>query len=118
MPRQLLTIEVNRVSARHARLRLTGEIDFDTAPDLVRAAGRALAEGYDDLTVDLAGVTLCDSSGLSAFLVIHRSGVRSVRLVGINDRVQQLLARTGLAELLTTARTVDRPADDEAREVG
>ncbi|WDZ82495.1 STAS domain-containing protein [Micromonospora cathayae] len=114
MPRQLLTIEVSRLADRHARLRLTGELDFDTAPQLIRAAGQAQAEGYDELTVDLTGVTLCDSSGLSAFVVIYRAGPGSVRLTGMNEQIQQLLARTGLAELLSAGRA----GDDEVREVG
>lgn len=115
MPRQLLTIEVDRVSSRHALLRLTGELDFDTAPSLITAARQAHADGCEDLTVDLTGVTLCDSSGLSAFVVIYRSAARSVRLTGMNEQIRQLLARTGLAELLATPH---HGATGDAREVG
>lgn len=115
MPRQLLTIEVSRASARHAVLRLTGELDFDTAPYLIRAAGQAQADGSDDLTIDLTGVTLCDSSGLSAFVVIYRSGTSSFTLTGMNEQVRQLLARTGLTELLAGSARADH---HEERETG
>ncbi|WP_416905119.1 STAS domain-containing protein [Micromonospora echinospora] len=122
MPRELLTIEVSRVTPRHALLRLAGELDFDTAPELIRVANQVRAEGYDEVTVDLTDVTLCDSSGLSAIVVLYRSGARTVRLTGMNDRVQQLLTRTGLAELLAGPRPAERAdgsvPDDGTREVG
>ncbi|MFI6230521.1 STAS domain-containing protein [Micromonospora echinospora] len=122
MPRELLTIEVSRVTPGHALLRLAGELDFDTAPELVRVANQARAEGHDEFTLDLTDVTLCDSSGLSAIVVLYRSGARTVRLTGMNERVQQLLTRTGLAELLAGPRPAERadgsaPADG-TRDVG
>ena len=70
---QLLSIEVTRLAVGHARLRLTGDLDFDTAPELLDAATRARADGCPELTIDLVGLGLCDSSGLSAFLVLSRA---------------------------------------------
>lgn len=124
MPRQLLTIEVSRIAPGHALLRLAGELDFDTAPELILVANQVRSEGHDDLTLDLTDVTLCDSSGLSAIVLLYRSGARSVRLVGMNKQVQQLLARTGLAELLAGPRpgegdvTGPSALGDGARQVG
>ncbi|MFI6820870.1 STAS domain-containing protein [Micromonospora sp. NPDC050187] len=124
MPRELLTIEVSRATTRQALLRLSGELDFDTAPELTRVANQVRAGGHDELTVDLTDVTLCDSSGLSAIVVLYRSGARTVRLTGMNDQVQQLLTRTGLAELLAGPRPGEREAaersapDDGTHEVG
>ena len=46
MPAQLLTIEVTRLAAGHARLRLTGELDYDTAPELIAAAAELRRDGY------------------------------------------------------------------------
>ncbi|SCG74851.1 STAS domain-containing protein [Micromonospora coxensis] len=113
MPSQLLSIEVTRLDAGRARLRLTGDLDFDTAPELVAVAAEARADGHHDLLIDLSGVGLCDSSGLSAFVVL--AGAGTVRLTGVGPQLQQLLDRTGLTELLA----VERPAiGDEAREAG
>ncbi|NYF58690.1 STAS domain-containing protein [Micromonospora purpureochromogenes] len=114
MPSQLLSIEVTRLDAGGARLRLTGDLDFDSAPALIAAAAQARADGHRELLIDVAGVALCDSSGLSAFLVIGRGG--QVRLTGVNPQLQQLLDRTGLAELLA----VEHPpaVGDEVREAG
>ncbi|MEH0936126.1 STAS domain-containing protein [Micromonospora psammae] len=114
MPSQLLIIEVTRLDAGRARLRLTGELDFDTAPELVAAAVQARADGYQELEIDLGGVGLCDSSGLSAFVVISRAGIGPVRLTGVNPHLQQMLDRTGLAELLA----VGRAGAEDARATG
>ncbi|GAA4579692.1 STAS domain-containing protein [Micromonospora coerulea] len=103
MPSRLLNIEMTRLDPERARLRLTGELDFDTAPELVAAAAELRVDGYRELLIDLAGVVLCDSSGLSAFVVIHRAGTGPVQLTGMNAQVRQLLDRTGLGELLAMA---------------
>ncbi|MFC4147834.1 STAS domain-containing protein [Micromonospora mangrovi] len=115
MPAQLLTIEVSRLDAGGARLRLAGELDFDTAPQLVAAAAELRRNGHQELLLDFTDVGLCDSSGLSALVVIHRAGAGPVRLTGTNEQVQQLLDRTGLGELLAVAPPVAR---DGSREVG
>lgn len=115
MPSQLLTIEVDRLSAGRARLRLTGELDFDTAPDLIETAAELRRDGCQELLLDFAGVALCDSSGLSALVVIHRAGAAAIQLTGMHPQVRQLLDRTGLGELLALP---PRGATDESREVG
>ncbi|MER7475427.1 STAS domain-containing protein [Micromonospora sp. NPDC000018] len=114
MAAQLLTIEVTRLDAGRARLRLAGELDFDTAPELVAVVAELRREGYGELLFDLSGVSLCDSSGLSAFVVAHRGGTGAVRLSGVGPQLRQLLDRTGLAELLA----MDRPADGDTRQAG
>ncbi|WP_410809484.1 STAS domain-containing protein [Micromonospora sp. 067-2] len=106
MPPQLLTIEMTRLDAGRVRLRLSGDLDYDTAPELVAAAGELHGDGHQQVVVDLAGVSLCDSSGLSALLVLHRVA-GSMRLSGVNRQLQQMLDRTGLTEVLTA-----EPADD------
>ncbi|WP_196255678.1 STAS domain-containing protein [Micromonospora sp. WMMD558] len=111
---RLLTIEVTRLDAGCARLRLTGDLDFETAPELVEAAAEARRDGHHELLIDLGGVGLCDSSGLSALVVVHRAGTGPVRLAGVSPQLQNLLDRTGLVELLA----VERTGDDDLREAG
>ncbi|MER7459615.1 STAS domain-containing protein [Micromonospora sp. NPDC126480] len=118
MAAQLLTIEVSRLDAGRARLRLTGELDYDTAPDLVAAAAQLRREGHRDLLVDLDGVEICDSSGLSALVVMHRDGTGVVRLCGVRPHLRGLLDRTGLLELLTVEHAADERPEDGLREVG
>ncbi len=117
MAAQLLTIEVSRLDAGRARLRLTGDLDFDTAPQLVAAATELRQDGHQELLVDLGGVGLCDSSGLSALVVLHRAG-GAVRLSGLRPHLRSLLDRTGLAELLAVERAADEGPADGLREVG
>ncbi|WP_433393353.1 STAS domain-containing protein [Micromonospora sp. KLBMP9576] len=107
MAAQLLTIEVTRLDAGRARLRLSGELDFDTAPELVAAAADLRRDGYQELLFDVGGLHLCDSSGLSAFLTAHRGGAVTIRLYGVGPQLQQLLDRTGLTELLAVRRAAD-----------
>ncbi|MBM0279813.1 STAS domain-containing protein [Micromonospora tarensis] len=109
-PSQLLTIEASRLDAGHVRLRLTGELAYDTAPELIAAAADLPGDG--EVLIDLAGVSLCDSSGLSALLVVHRVA-GAVRLTGVNPPLQRMLDRTGLTELLT-----ERHAGDDLRAIG
>ncbi|MEU5937039.1 STAS domain-containing protein [Micromonospora sp. NPDC047187] len=111
MPDQLLTIETTRLAAGNVRLRLTGELDYDSAPELVAAAAELRGDDAPVL-VDLTGVTLCDSSGLSALLVVHRAA-GAVRLTGVSPQLQRMLDRTGLSELLAEAY-----ADDDVRAIG
>ncbi|MER7995893.1 STAS domain-containing protein [Micromonospora chalcea] len=115
MPSQMLTIEVDRLDAGAVRVRLTGELDYDTAPELVEAVARLRRDGCQEVELDFGGVVLCDSSGLSALVVIHRSGTGAVRLRNTNPQVRHLLDRTGLAELLAAP---PRDVTGGAREVG
>jgi anti-anti-sigma factor len=115
MRAQLLTIQVDRLDAGRARLRLTGELDFDSAPELVVAAAELRRDGCGELLLDFSRVVLCDSSGLSALVVIHRAGAGPVRVDAVSPQVRQLLDRTGLSELLAVP-----PAGETApaRDVG
>ncbi|MFC8230782.1 STAS domain-containing protein [Streptomyces sp. NPDC057287] len=56
------------------RLRLVGDLDFDTGEQLVERARECLADDPDlrDLFMDCERLRLCDSTGLSSLLLIHR----------------------------------------------
>ncbi|MEV5208678.1 STAS domain-containing protein [Micromonospora sp. NPDC053740] len=112
MPDQLLTIETTRLAAGNVRLRLTGELDYDSAPELIAAAAELRGDGDAPVLVDLTGVALCDSSGLSALLVVHRAA-GAIRLIGVSPQLQRMLDRTGLSELLAEAY-----ADDDVQAIG
>ncbi|MEV7328429.1 STAS domain-containing protein [Micromonospora sp. NPDC093244] len=114
MPDQLLTIEVTRPDAGHVQLRLTGELDYDTAPELITAAAQLSDTGDARLLIDLTGVSLCDSSGLSALLVVHRAA-GTIRLTGVSPQLRQMLDRTGLTELLAIDHVT---TDADVRSIG
>ncbi|RQW98502.1 anti-anti-sigma factor [Micromonospora inaquosa] len=74
------------------------------SPSSLSAA--AELRGDAPVLVDLTGVTLCDSSGLSALLVVHRCA-GAIRLTGVGPQLQRMLDRTGLSELLAVAHSDD-----------
>jgi anti-anti-sigma factor len=93
---------------------VSGEIEFTTAGELRdRATAAALAAARPRLVLDLAEVSFCDSSGLSALVSIWKA-VRAqdgkLALAQVPERCKLVLKRTGLAGFLemhdTTAQAV------------
>ncbi len=79
-------------------LRLSGDIDSHTAPDLADALGRISADR--DVELDMAGVGFIDSSGLRVLVAEHQrldAGGASLRLANASDAVRRLVEMTGLA---------------------
>ena len=93
-----LKVEETR-TATDAVLVLTGEIDMATAGELRAATGRTLQGRPDRVVLDFAGVTFCDSQGLSTLISINRevtgAGSRLV-LTNVGDFMTRLLEITGL----------------------
>ncbi|MBY8880102.1 STAS domain-containing protein [Streptomyces sp. PLK6-54] len=82
-----------------------GPLDFDTSEELLETVGKTLAEFREEplLALDLGGLTLCDSMGLSALLAIRRrTTAEGVRLVLLRRPrlLDRLLELTGTAEYL------------------
>jgi anti-anti-sigma factor len=82
---------------------VAGEVDLDTAPTLEAILLAALAPKVSDVIVDLKGVTLLDSTGLSALVkawqvASERGG--TIRLTGAARCVQKVLSITALDQLM------------------
>jgi anti-sigma B factor antagonist len=98
-------------------LSLHGDIDLNTAPQLLEEATRLIDAGCHTLVLDLAGVGFCDSSGLSA-LVRLRNRLEPVggriSLAAPTPIVQRVLEISGLTEIFGMFPTVDaaRAASD------
>ncbi|MFQ6143132.1 STAS domain-containing protein [Streptomyces seoulensis] len=89
-----------------ARIRITGDLDWDTADELTTAAEAFLAADPPPrrLRLDCAGMTLCDSLGLAALLMIHRGAAGTGTRFHLDNRpaaLQRLLDITGTAHLFT-----------------
>ncbi|MFC8596169.1 STAS domain-containing protein [Streptomyces atroolivaceus] len=56
------------------RLRLAGDLDYDTSEQFVERAQACLAADHAvrDLFLDCSGLRLCDSMGVAGLLLIHR----------------------------------------------
>ncbi|MDG4809809.1 STAS domain-containing protein [Micromonospora sp. WMMD1120] len=86
-----------------AALRLAGELDLSTAPELSAAIDRLFDAGETRVLLDLTDLTFCDSTGMAVFV---RGDNRAsadggwLRLTGVHGRVERVLRVTGLADVL------------------
>ena len=96
-------------------LRLHGELDMLSVPDVRRALGDALARGCDNVVMDLRKLTYADSSSLGLLVWLDRElAARSGRLVlaAANPNISRVLELSGLIGLAPTI--VAMPDVDEA----
>lgn len=87
----------------HAVVALRGELDMASAPELEACLQRLRANRVLHVTVDLAGLDFCDSSGLATFLRFRRDAERggsSLVLRSPRANVRRLLELTGADALL------------------
>jgi anti-anti-sigma factor len=100
----LLTLAVTPADD-HVVVRVSGEADLSTRPQLVRGLQQAAAAG-DPVVVDLASVRFFDSSCLGAlgcFSADLAARGRTVRLTGVPRRTLRLIDLAGLTDLLPAA---------------
>ncbi|MEV6691900.1 STAS domain-containing protein [Micromonospora sp. NPDC051196] len=86
-----------------ARLRLAGELDMSSAPELNEAIDQLAAAGQRRLLVDLTDLTFCDSTGIAVFVRgDNRAAAQGgwLRVTGATGRVERVLKVTGLADVL------------------
>jgi anti-sigma B factor antagonist len=83
---QLLSIE------QGSSIRLAGELDMSTAPQLQEVLDEAVAHG-GTILVDISEVTFMDSTGINAFLraAVSLRGRGCIILHGEQDRVRRVL---------------------------
>jgi anti-sigma B factor antagonist len=88
---------------------LTGELDIATVPALASFLRRVSPAERAHLVVDLAGLTFCDCSGLTALLRAHHRAVADggwLRLCAASSRFQRLLKLTNLSAALLCYPTI------------
>ncbi len=106
-----LSIDVRR-EGDDATVKLAGELDLSTAPDLQDA----LAELTDQprrVVVDLEALEFCDSTGLAALLGAHKALAEkggTLELVAPNRMMVNLVRITGLDEVFEV-RLPDPPSN-------
>jgi anti-anti-sigma factor len=85
-------------TASPAGLAISGEIDEATYPALVTSL-HELAEGHQEVHLDLSGVSYCDLAGLRAIVRLADGGgagnARHVRLHHVPQHIRLVLAITG-----------------------
>jgi anti-sigma B factor antagonist len=90
-------------------LALVGDLDATTAPQLATAAQSVIDDGPRDLILDTAGLTFCDSNGLSVLVQLAgqlRTRAGRLALVAPSDAVRQALMAGGLDDAFVVAGSV------------
>jgi anti-anti-sigma factor len=94
--------ELLRIDAKGSVLRLHGEIDLATAPQLADALREALCAPGDRLVLDFADVTFIDAFGLGVLVQtqsrLHGNGNRSITVRSSSPRIHRLFEIMDLAD--------------------
>ncbi|MEV6649157.1 STAS domain-containing protein [Streptomyces sp. NPDC051219] len=107
-----------------ALLRISGELDLVTAPEVRRHVHDAVAEGRRAVVLDLSGVLFCDSSGIGVLIAtrrLMRSCQGRLRLIlparGAveGSHVNRVLAALGVRRLFEVYPDIDSAVDEEAQ---
>ena len=106
-----------------ARLEVGGELDLATVDALREHLDLLVESGTGDVEVDMARVTFCDATALSALVAArHRFDAvdRRLRIVHASSRVVRLLQITALDAMLSTPldRTVAAQRKGRHRRAG
>jgi len=104
-------LDVDRQKDRTV-LRVTGDLDLETAPHLLAEADPFLT-ATGGLVVDLSRLSFIDSSGLSALIRLHRGMAGTGRLFEIISPVPTVAKAfeiTGLDQVLPLRAPVPGPA--------
>jgi anti-sigma B factor antagonist len=119
LSRTPLDVTVTGDADGHTIVAPDGVLDFSSRHILQDRLTALLDEGHRYLILDLSGVPLCDSSGLSVFIQTHRRAHERggwVRLAGARPIVRRVLEITNLDRMVAMYDTVSdaRTADPAA----
>lgn len=114
---QTLYLESITVGGDCAVLRMTGEVDVYTAPQLRESVIDLLADGIRHVITDLRNVEFLDSTGLAALvgsLKRIRAQNGSLLLIADTDRIIRIFRITGLIRAFTLHPSIPEAiADNE-----
>ncbi|MFF5565126.1 STAS domain-containing protein [Streptomyces sp. NPDC012623] len=83
-------------------LALRGELDHHSAPLLREAIDRVTLHADEQMVLDLSGLTFCDSSGITAFIVARNRTLESgaaIALAGTPPHILRVLRIVGLDQI-------------------
>jgi anti-anti-sigma factor len=100
------------------RLRLAGDLDYDTSDQFVERAQTCLDAGpaLRDLYLDCSGLRLCDSMGVSSLLLIHRGTTSRDVVLHLEHPpafLRRILDVTGTLQLFTLDGAGPRAEQEE-----
>ncbi|MEV4965058.1 MULTISPECIES: STAS domain-containing protein [Streptomyces] len=98
-------------------LRIAGELDYSTAPELRELVTGLPLEPGQRLVLDLAHLGFCDSSGITAFIVARNHALAhdaDITLLAAPGPVLRVLRVTGLDQVFSLAPGQDARTDRAA----
>ncbi len=99
----------------YAKVRVTGEIDLATAPELRQRLEAVIDAGIRNLDLDLSDVTFLDSSGLLVLLAVRQSPHDKhqwLRVLNPSKPVLRVFELSGMLELMMDGQ---QPTTDTSR---
>jgi anti-sigma B factor antagonist len=102
-----IDIHIGSLPSRHSLVRVAGEIDLATAPELSAALDKVIADGRA-IVLDLSDVEFIDTTGVRVMLDARRAitdGRRELTVVAPPDSASRRLLE--LTELLDALSVVD-----------
>jgi len=105
-----ITVSTSSPAAKQVVVKIAGEVDMLTSPQLRRVVLDGLAGGAELVVLGLDGVTFLGTSGLAVLIEVreaaHTAGVE-LRLACTQRRVLRPLAIAGLVPLFDIHDTID-----------
>jgi anti-anti-sigma factor len=102
---------------RSATLRVAGDLDYETADDLVEVATQLLDQNdLGDLRLDFSETTFLDSAALSGLLLVHRRTAEAGVALHLDHRpafLDRVLQVTGLFNHFDLTRTDAETGDPD-----
>lgn len=110
MTEPALTVEQQMNPAGPVLLKVAGELDHHTAPQLTRALDDVpLADG-PAVVIELSGLTYCDSTGITVFVTAYhrvQAAGGSLSLAGLNHDLTRVFQTVGLDQVFMLHPTAD-----------
>lgn len=103
LPPQPFSIRVLPMQAQIVRVRVSGEVDLSTAPELERALVQEV-DAAREVLLDLSAVSFIDSSGLHAIVIAARAAQSNGGALALGSRLpnqaRRVIEITGLQSLI------------------
>ncbi|GGN03259.1 anti-sigma factor antagonist [Lentzea pudingi] len=106
----MLEVTVTESSPASTLVTVSGELAGTGSERLLTRLDRLLDNGHRYVVLDLAGVTFCDSSGVSALVRGHArasAAAGGLKLAAASEQVTRVLELSGLARMLGLQSTVE-----------
>lgn len=110
-----IEVDIGTLASKHSLVRVAGEVDLETAPELAAALDKAVAAGRP-IVLDLSDVEFMDTSGVRVMLDTRKSitdgGLELTVIAPPDSPPRRLLELTELIDALSVIDDIgDVPVD-------